>query len=194
MLLALALTTLGSIGCTKTPAFLYGRDLTNIKFDYDATNRPYVGVYPYTYVLDDPNNPFAGDPPSENGKWDIQSTLGAVPAFYSWATLLATRPDGESQFYSASNLQKIYQTGLADEADVPLIRPVVVRGYDSVLLNFPTSLTYLQNGTPLSLASLAGFALLDMNEALPEGWVVLLDKDGNRVAVVHQVEPNPVKQ
>ena len=57
-----AVAALALIGCTKTPAYLYGRDFTNLSFHAYSAN---VGVFPDRSILADPNNPFASDPPTD---------------------------------------------------------------------------------------------------------------------------------
>ncbi|HEX6835635.1 MAG TPA: hypothetical protein VF334_03630, partial [Polyangia bacterium] len=86
----LAVVVLASIGCTKTPAYLYGRDFSGLAFVAYSAN---VGVYPDRTILDDPNNPFASDPPTDDGKWVLEANAGPVAAFYSWATLDADNPN-----------------------------------------------------------------------------------------------------
>ena len=60
----LAVAAVASVGCTKTPAYLYGRDFTSLVFHPNAPNE---GVFPDRSILDDPNNPFASDPPTDDG-------------------------------------------------------------------------------------------------------------------------------
>ena len=107
----LAVAALALVGCTKTPAYLYGRDFTSLVFH--AVLRRTSGIHPDRSVLDDPNNPFATDPPTDDGKWVLEANAGPVAAFYSWATINANNPYGEAQFYAAHDLQQIFRTGQA---------------------------------------------------------------------------------
>src|SRR5439155_948203 len=78
-------------------------------------------------ILSDPNNPFATDPPTDHGKWDIEASAGPVASFYSWATLDAVNGYGEAQFYTADSLHKIFQTGQAAKEDLPAVRDLSIR-------------------------------------------------------------------
>jgi hypothetical protein len=178
-------------GCTRTPTYLYGQDYSRVHFHISGPN---MGVYPDQTVLTEPNNPFANNPPNYNcapdagneckAHWDLQANAGPVVAFYSWATIDALSPGGEYQYYAALDLQQIYQTGQADAADLPTAERLAVAGYQSVLDNFPLSVTYDKDGiTSYSLADLSLAAIVAICPAQPtadqpwckvkNGWVLV---------------------
>lgn len=177
----LAVAVLASFGCTKTPAYLYGRDFTSLTFHaYSASE----GVYPDRSILDDPNNPFANDPPTDDGKWVLEANAGPVAAFYSWATLDADNPNGEAQFYTAHDLQQIFRTGQASADELPVAHDLAIRGYQSVLDHFPTSVTYDATGKiAFSLATMAYQGIVGLGGTVQGGWKLVKAEDGSDVAV-----------
>ncbi|HXU71146.1 MAG TPA: hypothetical protein VN947_17550 [Polyangia bacterium] len=179
--LLFSVAALVSIGCTKTPAYLYGRDFTSLTFHAYSPN---VGIYPDRTVLDDPNNPFATDPPTDDGKWVLEANAGPVAAFYSWATLDAGNPNGEAQFYTAHDLQQIFRTGQASADDLPVAEDLAIRSYQAVLDNFPTSVTYDATGkVAFSLATMAYQGIVGLGGTVQGGWVLIKTEDGGDVAV-----------
>ena len=169
-----------SIGCTKTPAYLYGRDFSNLAFVAYSAN---VGVYPDRTILDDPNNPFASDPPTDDGKWVLEAQAGPVAAFYSWGTILARQPYGEAQYYAAHDLQQIFRTGQASADELPVAQDLAIRAYQSVLDHFPTSVTYDVTGKiAFSLATMACQGIIGLG-GTPQGWKLIKAEDGSDVAV-----------
>ena len=172
---------LASIGCTKTPAYLYGRDFSNLTFHAFSPNE---GVHPDRTILDDPNNPFAADPPTDDGKWVLEANAGPVAAFYSWATLDANSPNGEAQFYAAHDLQQIFRTGQASADELPVAQDLAIRGYQSVLDHFPTSVTYDATGKiAFSLATMAYQGIVGLGGTVQGGWKLVKAEDGSDVAV-----------
>jgi hypothetical protein len=177
----LAVAALALLGCTKTPAYLYGRDFTSLTFHAYAPN---VGVYPDRSILADPNNPFATDPPTDDGKWVLEADAGPVAAFYSWATINADSPYGEAQFYTAHDLQQIFRTGQASADDLPVAQDLAIRGYQAVLDYFPTSLTYDATGKiAFSLATMAYQGIVGLGGTVQGGWKLIKAEDGSDVAV-----------
>jgi hypothetical protein len=176
-----AVAALALVGCTKTPAYLYGRDFTNLTFHAYGAN---VGVYPDRSILQDPNNPFATDPPTDDGKWVLEADAGPVAAFYSWATINAGNPYGEAQFYTAHDLQQIFRTGQASAADLPVAQDLAIRGYQAVLDYFPTSVTYDATGKiAFSLATMAYEGIVGLGGTVQGGWKLIKAEDGSDVAV-----------
>lgn len=176
-----AVAALAAIGCTKTPAYLYGRDFSNLTFHAFSPN---VGVHPDRTILDDPNNPFATDPPTDDGKWVLEANAGPVAAFYSWATLDANNPNGEAQFYTAHDLQQIFRTGQASADELPVAQDLAIRGYQSVLDHFPTSVTYDATGKiAFSLATMAYQGIVGLGGTVQGGWKLVKAEDGSDVAV-----------
>jgi len=176
-----AVAALALIGCTKTPAYLYGRDFTNLTFHAYSAN---VGVFPDRSILADPNNPFATDPPTDDGKWVLEADAGPVAAFYSWATINAGNPYGEAQFYTAHDLQQIFRTGQASAADLPVAQDLAIRGYQAVLDYFPTSVTYDATGKiAFSLATMAYQGIVGLGGTVQGGWKLIKAEDGSDLAV-----------
>ena len=176
---ALAATSLG--GCTRTPAYLYGRDFTGLVFHAYSAN---VGVYPDRSILADPNNPFATDPPTDDGKWVLEADAGPVAAFYSWATINANNPYGEAQFYTAHDLQQIFRTGQANADDLPVAQDLAIRAYQAVLDDFPTSVTYDATGKiALSLATMSYEGIVGLGGTVQGGWKLIKAEDGSDLAV-----------
>jgi len=177
----LTIAVLALAGCTRTPAYLYGRDFTNLEFQAFSANE---GVYPDRSILDDPNNPFSTDPPTDDGKWVLEANAGPVAAFYSWATLNAINPYGEAQYYTAHDLQQIFRTGQASADQLPAARDLAIRGYQAVLDNFPTSVTYdLTGKIAFSLATMAYQGIVGLGGTVQGGWVLIKAEDGSDHAV-----------
>jgi len=124
------------------------------------------GIYPDTSILNDTNNPFAYDAPSDDGKWSLQANSTPIAAFYSWATLNALTPNGEAQFYVGHDLEAIWKTSMDNT-----VRDHANRAYQAVLNNFPNSLTYDATGKiAYSLAALSCTGIIELNEPLHTGW------------------------
>ncbi|MDB4969358.1 MAG: putative lipoprotein [Myxococcales bacterium] len=178
---SILVAALALVGCTKTPAYLYGRDFTNLQFHaYDQN----VGIYPYRSILDDPNNPFASDAPTDDGKWVLEANAGPVAAFYSWATINAVNPYGEAQYYTAHDLQQIFRTGQASKAELPVAQDLAIRAYQAVLDHFPDSVTYDETGKiAFSLATLSYQGIVGLGGTVQGGWVLVKSDDGTEHAV-----------
>jgi hypothetical protein len=143
-----------------------------------------IGITPDQSILDDPNNPFATDPPTDGEKWVLEANAGPVVAFYSWATLNAKNPYGEVQFYTAHDLEQIFRTGQAAEADLPAVATLAIRAYQAVLDKFPDSVTYDATGKiayDLATPSLQG--ILGLGGMVTGGWVLVKSDDGSEHAV-----------
>lgn len=164
-------------GCLEPAEFVYG------DFVGQEPLRLYseqVGVHPDTSVLEDPNNPFIGDIPAGDLKWDIESFGTDVAAFYSWASILAIEPTGEHQFYTAQNLANIYNNGLAVQEDLERVREQAIAAYQAVLDAFPEAESFDSTGTfAFELITPSYFAILDLG-GIPDGaWLVVEDANGN---------------
>lgn len=176
--IALTLSLLAS-GCSQTdPVYRYGFDLTSLEFTLYTAD---MGVYPDTSVLDDPSNPFKWGAMEIDTKWDIENTGRVVARFYCWATMLAREPAGEHQYYTASALEEIWVTERADANYLPFVKKMTIRSYQSVLDNFPDSVSYLPDGaTSFPLNILAYDALVAMGETPQGDWYVIEDELGAR--------------
>ena len=163
--------------CYEPAEFVYGDVIGQEPLRLYSEN---VGVYPDTSVLEDPNNPFLGDIPVGDLKWDIESFGTDVAAFYSWASILAVEPTGEHQFYTAQNLANIYANGLAVQEDLERVREQAIAAYQAVLDAFPDAESFDSSGTfAFELITPTYFAILDLG-GVPEGaWLVVDDANGN---------------
>jgi hypothetical protein len=174
-------------GCTKQPAYLYGRDFTKLEYVYVSAHE---GVYPDTTILLDDNNPFKEEPATHAGKpddelWVVQGSAGPVAGYYAWATDIAHNPYGEGQYYVALDLEQIFRTGQAAKGDLPNVATQAVNAYQSMLDNFPTAVTYpsATATVPIELATLALRGLVGLGGVPKNGWVLVVDKDGHEHAV-----------
>ena len=169
-------------GCGESGTYEYGVDLTKVTFEVtDLT----MGVHPSRSVLDDPNNPFAAGI-SEETKWIIESHddttpdySGSAARFYAWSTILTAIPLGENQLYAATALHDMFLYEEVAPSDLVFVRDMAVAGYQSVLDNFPDSVSYDESGTfsfPLAPVAYAGILALG---AVPQGgWVEITTEDG----------------
>ena len=165
-------------GCAdpEPAAYFYGYDLSTLKIfePQDKTE----GIYPSMTVLDNPQNPFSQIQPNAETKWDLENASLTV-AFYGWASILAFEATGEHQYYAASNLKAIYQKEECEAEDLEQIKEMAINAFASVLINFPTSISYLADGiTSFPLAPLAEQGILELGGTLPAGYT----SSGNEVA------------
>ena len=184
-LLALPLA-LAAIGCaTPEPAtYYYGVPLDEVEFNLHSLS---MGVYPDQSVLDDPNNPFADGGLDGNLRWDITSSGLWVPTFYAWATWLTYETTGEAQFYAAASLHQIYDLAMCEDEDLYYVRGIAIDGYQSVLDNFPDSVTYDSTGTiAYDLAPLAYAGIEDLGGTVQGGWTQITLDDGSSIVIQSQ--------
>lgn len=178
------------LGCVEAPSYYYAETIGGQTF---VPTTETMGIYPDDSVLGDAENPFAGTTPGAETRWEIESFGDPVAAFYSWATLLVREPNGENQFYTALNLQRIYQAGRADEADLSAVRDLAIGGYQSLLENFPESVTYDATGTiAFNLATPAYQGIVELG-GVPQGWSLVVTEGDGRVAVKTFDVPPPVE-
>ena len=116
-----------------------------------------IGIYPETCVLDDPDNPYRLVSITEDNKFTLSTDApSAKSRFYLWATVLATSPSGENQFFVADALHALYTDGRSENS-----RTQAMKAYRSVLDNFKSSLTYWKadwlTGTPTYAVPLKDF-------------------------------------
>lgn len=175
------------LGCVDAPPYYYAEIVGGQTF---VPINETIGAYPDDSVIGDSANPFAHATPGLETRWDIESYGDPVAAFYSWATLLVREPTGENQFYAALNLQRIYQVGRADEADLSAVRDLAIAGYTALLESFPESVTYDATGTiAFNLATPAYQGIVELG-GVPRGWTLVVTEGEGRVAVkTHDVPP-----
>lgn len=169
------------IGCVESPNYFYAERITGRDF---IPLNDQIGVYPDQSALRDPHNPFREFGVGVETKWEIEADGDPVAGFYVWATLLATQPTGEHQFYTALNLKAIYERSRADEADLELTRDLAIAGFQSVLDHFPESVTFDATGlVPYGLATLALEQIISLEGTPQGGWSLVAKVDGGNVAV-----------
>ena len=96
---------------------------------------------------------------------------------------------------TALNLQRIYDQGRAADDDLPAVRDLAVAAYQSVLDNFPTSVTFNDAGTAafdLATPSLQG--IIALGGSIRGGWALVPTANGGLVAVQTADVPPPVEE
>ena len=180
LLLWLSFATITTAACGD-PDFRFGENITGIQFEFFDENE---GVFPSTVVLQNPRNPFRHHPIGSETKWAILGSGGNAGAFYAWATLLAREATGEHQFYTATKLRDIYNAREVQGDDLELVREMAIAAFQAVLDDFPDSVTFDFTGTRTSrLATPAYLEILGLDGAPQGDWVLVLDEDGNPVAI-----------
>lgn len=177
-----AVATLGS-GCGNVdPAeWRFGENITGLQFEIFDEDE---GIHPSKVVLLNPRNPFVDKPIGDETKFQILADGGNTGAFYCWATLLAGIPVGENQFYAATSLANIVRANEVEERLRPAVRDMAIRAFQSVLDNFPDSVTFDPTGTiAFRLATPAYKAIIELGGKPPQGWVLVTAADGSEQAV-----------
>jgi hypothetical protein len=177
---ALVLVVFAS-ACGDTSEYRLGQNITGIQFElFDPTE----GVHPSRVTLGNPRNPFRELNIGEDTKFDILEGGGNAAAFYAWATLLASIPIGENQFFTATKLRDMYEANEVPPEDSEIVRQMAIDAFQRVLDCFPDSVLFDVTGTfPRRLATPAFTAILELGGA-PEGdWVLTQDINGNPQAV-----------
>ncbi len=178
---ALALASTLASACAEAPEYYYGEDLDTVRFVVWSLD---TGVHPSKAVLSDPSNPFHDHPPSDAMKWELLSFAGDSAAFYAWATLLATRPTGELQFYTAVLLERLQQNGALTEVERPYVRQLALDAYAAVLNHFPEDVTWDATWrVPSRVAPLAWHAIVRLGGTPPPGWVEVATADGGTTVI-----------
>ena len=172
-----------ALGCSEAeaPEYVFGDNLNAVRFEVTSTD---LGIHPSEAVLADPNNPFYDQFLGEL-KWEVHASAGNVPAFYGWATMLVFEPIGENQYYAATRLRDIYYSGEYPEGDGEVVRSMAIRAFQSVLDNFPDSVTFDATGTiPYRLAPLAYNEIIALGGTVQGNWVVVQLDDTGATTVV----------
>ncbi|MCA9622068.1 MAG: hypothetical protein KC731_23755 [Myxococcales bacterium] len=176
---ALVLASLGGLlGCEEQPDpyFIDGTSIGEVTFTPTDTS---MGIHPSQAVLLDENNPFRKLEISLDGKFQIEANGSNAAAFYGWATVLARQPTGEHQFFAAVNLAQMVQNREVENRSLETVRLMAIRAFQSVLDNFPDSVTFDETGTiSFPLAPGAYFAIVDLGGTPTGGWVVVETPDG----------------
>ena len=169
-------------GCEELPepAFLYGEQLGGLEF---VVIDPDQGVHPNSSIMSHPDNPFRRGV-SLDTKFAAQD-VGPIPAFYAWSTALVQEPTGEHQFYAAAAARDIYLSERAEPKDLVFARSIAVRGFQNCLTEFPDSSgTFdITGNTRFDLLAQAIDGIEALGGRVPQGWAVVENADGVRVAV-----------
>ncbi len=179
LIIAIALIV---VGCDTDPVeFRFGENITGLRFElFDESE----GIHPSEVVLINENNPFRNVAISNESKFKILAEGGNAGGFYAWATLLARIPTGEHQFYAGQKLADIFAANEVDEEDLETVREMAVAGYQSVLDNFPDSVTFDATGTlSFRLATPAYKGIVELGARVQGDWVLVTTPDGGEEAV-----------
>lgn len=167
---------------TDPPEPRFGVDVLGLVYDVTDDKE---GVYPNDAVLGNPDNPFRFTAISIEARFALLGEGTAVASFYAWATQLAREPTGESQFFAALSLERIYQAGaITDESELDTVRLMAIAGGQSVLDNFPDGVTFDETGTVPSRLATPAYLLIERLGGQVQGdWVLVSTPDGGQQAV-----------
>ncbi|MCU0690912.1 MAG: hypothetical protein MUF54_05870 [Polyangiaceae bacterium] len=180
-LLSACLATLAACasGCEApdAPEYVTGLQAESVQFHIFDTSQ---GIYPSDAVTRDPWNPFLLEPPSAEATWTISERGGTPLGFYAWATVLVGQPGGEPQYYTALKLRDAYALRLVPNEQLDTLKSMAVAAFQSVLDNFPDSVSYLADGTTtLLLAPLAYKEIKALGKTPTGPWVEVTAPDGS---------------
>ncbi|MBK8256796.1 MAG: hypothetical protein IPK82_29505 [Polyangiaceae bacterium] len=168
-------------GCSNDATFYYEDSLSEVTL---SLSHPDEGIHPSQAALSNPDNPFAEANVGTETKWQIQSGAGPIAAFYVWETVLAHQPGGEAQFYVGKNLAAAFLSGDARVEDPPAIKDQAIRAYQTVLDEFPDSVTYDASGTiAYDLATPSYVGIVALGGTVEGGWILVTKEDGQLRAV-----------
>lgn len=191
LLLALSMV---ACACGDDPDAVFGENISGLRFEFFHNDE---GIHPSKVVLNNPRNPFRFVGVGQDTKFAILDGGGNAGAFYAWATLLANAATGEHQFYTAIKLRDIYESGEVEGPDRERVRQMAIRAFQAVLDDFPDAVTFDITGTQrFRVATPSFIGILDLNGDVEGDWILVLDDEGNPVAVkgagVDGTRPTPV--
>jgi hypothetical protein len=170
-----------AVACGDDPEYEFGFNITGIEFELF---KPTEGIHPSKVTLQNPRNPFREFGVSDDTKFDILANGGNAGAFYAWATVLATIPIGENQFFAAIKLRDIYRANEVAEEDRETVRQMAIAGFQTVLDCFPESVLFDATGTfSFRFATLAYLEILDLGGVVQGDWILAEDSLGNPTAI-----------
>ncbi|MDH3622485.1 MAG: hypothetical protein OEQ49_01330 [Myxococcales bacterium] len=170
-----------AVACGDDPEYEFGFNITGIEFEFF---KPTEGIHPSKVTLQNPRNPFREFGVSDDTKFDILANGGNAGAFYAWATVLATIPIGENQFFTAIKLRDIYRANEVAEEDRETVRQMAIAGFQTVLDCFPESVLFDATGTfSFRFATLAYLEILDLGGVVQGDWILVEDSLGNPTAI-----------
>jgi hypothetical protein len=175
--------------CGQPAQYRFGENVSGLRL---APVSPTEGVFPSTAVLADPVNPFRvggtnlkTQPDGGVGtKWALLSGVGGVPAFFAFATALTQEPTGENQYYTAQMLGEIALTGAyADSTSEDKVKAMAIAGYQSVLDNFPNSVSYFADGKTFFTLDVLAYTGATALGGTITGWSLVSTADGGTTVV-----------
>lgn len=169
-------------GCDIEPQeYEFGYNITGLEFVLYNEN---VGIHPNLDVLLDDNNIFKDTGVGTDTKFEILSGGGNAAGFYAWATLVATQPNGEHQFYAAIKLRDLFESGEVAEADRSTVREMAIRGFQAQLDFFPEAVTFDATGTVSTrLATFSYNEIIGLGGVVLGDWVLVATPAGGTAAV-----------
>jgi len=168
-------------GCGDDGEFQFGENISGLQFQFYSADE---GIHPSKVVLQNPRNPFRFAAIGSDTKWDILGNGGNAGAFYAWATLLAREPTGEHQYYTATKLRDLFESGEVQGPNREKLRQMAIAGFQSVLDAFPDSVTFDPTATQaFRLATPALKGILDLNGDVLGDWILVPDQNGELVAI-----------
>lgn len=171
---------------TSPPELRFGFNVTGLGYQVvDETE----GIFPSQFVLTNELNPFRDISIDTATSFDILAKGGNAGAFYAWATLLARTPTGERQFYAAQQLSNIFMASEVPEDDLDTVRLMAIAGFQTVLDEFPTDVTFDVTGLiPFGLATPSFLGIEDLGGRVEGGWVLVATPNGGQQAVLQSGE------
>jgi hypothetical protein len=170
-----------AVACGDDPEYEFGFNTTGIQFELFS---PTEGIHPSKVTLSNPRNPFREFGVSDDTKFAILDDGGNAGGFYAWATVLASIPIGENQFYTAIKLRDIFEANEVPTEDREKVRQMAIDGFQAVLDCFPESVRFDPTGTIAErLATPAYKQILELG-GVPQGdWTLVTDSRGNDTAL-----------
>lgn len=133
-------TVVGSVDTTTLPPTVIEG---NVILPTDSALKlfcPDAGIADEPCILDDPDNPYALTPVTDDTKFDLSDAAPSAKArFYVWATAQAISPRGENQFNVGAALHEMFS-----ESGSELAREQALKAYRSVLDNYFFSATFFE--------------------------------------------------
>lgn len=167
--------------CGSDGDYRYSENVSGLEFDFYRDDE---GIHPSKSTLSNPHNPFRYSVIGDDTKWEILASGGNAGAFYAWASILARVPTGEHQYYTATKLRDLYNANEVAPSDRETVRQMAIDGFQTVLDDFPDSVTYDASGTQaFRLATPALLGILDLNGDVEGDWVLVRDQNGELVAI-----------
>ena len=157
-------------------SYQYGEPLFDVTFRFYAEDE---GIHPSTIVLDNPANPFSVREPAL--KWDIEEGSNPSARFYSWATQLAVESTGEHQFYTANALRDLHYLQIVPREERYALWQLTIDAYQSVLDNFPKSVSYTADQIAFPLAPLAYDEIIALGGEVQGGWIKTTGSNGQEI-------------